>query len=64
MCPFQVGGMGCSRCANKITQSLQAHDPAAVVQADLTQAGSASQPTRRPMSCARSWRSAAVASGS
>ncbi len=35
MYQFQVDGMGCSRCVNKITQSIQAHDPAAVVQADL-----------------------------
>jgi copper chaperone len=35
MYQFQVNGMGCSSCVGKITQAIQAHDPAAVVRADL-----------------------------
>ncbi len=28
---FQVAGMGCSSCVNKITQAIHAHDPDAIV---------------------------------
>ncbi|HEY9097387.1 MAG TPA: heavy-metal-associated domain-containing protein [Thiobacillus sp.] len=32
---FQVAGMGCSSCVNKITQAIHAHDPDAIVNISL-----------------------------
>ncbi|MHB1083360.1 MAG: heavy-metal-associated domain-containing protein [Thiobacillus sp.] len=32
---FQVDGMGCSTCVNKITQAIHAHDPDAIVNIPL-----------------------------
>ena len=44
---IQVDGMGCGRCVSKIAQSVQDHDPVAVVQADLD-AGRTSVATAAP----------------
>lgn len=32
---FQVAGMGCSSCVNKITQAIHAHNPEAIVKIAL-----------------------------